>query len=129
LLTHLVGQSRLIVTSRYLPAELTPLPPAVREWQLGEFSEAAFLKFLWREPLVERRYRAGELLLLHELVPTATIIALLINPTSPNAETQSREMQAAARTFGLQLDIVHASADATSIRCSQLWSNCGLGGS
>ena len=49
--------------------------------------------------------------LLHELVPTATIIALLINPTSPNAETQSREMQAAARTFGLQLHIVHASAE------------------
>jgi putative ABC transport system substrate-binding protein len=49
--------------------------------------------------------------LLHELVPTATVIALLINPTSPNAETQSREMQAAARTFGLQLHIVHASAE------------------
>jgi putative ABC transport system substrate-binding protein len=54
---------------------------------------------------------AKRLELLHELVPTATIIALLINPTSPNAETQSREMQAAARIFGLQLDIVHASAE------------------
>jgi hypothetical protein len=30
LLTHLVGQSRLIVTSRYLPGGLTPLPPRVR---------------------------------------------------------------------------------------------------
>jgi putative ABC transport system substrate-binding protein len=49
--------------------------------------------------------------LLHALVPAATIIALLINPTSPNAETQSREMQAAARTSGLQLNIVHASAE------------------
>jgi putative tryptophan/tyrosine transport system substrate-binding protein len=49
--------------------------------------------------------------LLHELVPMAAIIALLINPTSPNAETQSREMQAAARTLGLQLYIVYASTE------------------
>jgi ABC-type uncharacterized transport system substrate-binding protein len=49
--------------------------------------------------------------LLHELVPTATIMALLINPTTPSAETQSREMQAAARAFGLQLHILHASAE------------------
>ena len=61
LLTNLVGQSRLIVTSRYLPSELTTLPLKVREYQLSEFSEAAFLKFLWREPRVEQRYRRGEL--------------------------------------------------------------------
>jgi len=49
--------------------------------------------------------------LLHELVPTATVIALLINPTSPNAETQLTEMQAAARALGLQLHIVPASTE------------------
>ena len=49
--------------------------------------------------------------LLHELLPTATNIALLINPASPNAETQSREMEAAARASGLRLNIVHASAE------------------
>jgi putative ABC transport system substrate-binding protein len=46
--------------------------------------------------------------LLHELAPTATIIALLVNPTNPNAETQSRDLQAAARTLGLQAHVLHA---------------------
>ena len=49
--------------------------------------------------------------LLRELVPTATIIALLVNPTNPNAETLSRDMQAAARTLGLQLHVLHASTE------------------
>jgi putative ABC transport system substrate-binding protein len=47
--------------------------------------------------------------LMHELVPTATIMAVLLNPTYPSAETQSRGMQAAARTLGLQLHILRAS--------------------
>ena len=38
--------------------------------------------------------------LLHELVPTATIIALLVNPTYPDAETISRDLQAAAARSG-----------------------------
>jgi putative ABC transport system substrate-binding protein len=49
--------------------------------------------------------------LLHELVPTATIVAALVNPTNPNAEILSRELQAAARTLGLQLQVLHASAE------------------
>jgi len=49
--------------------------------------------------------------LLHELVPTATVMALLVNPTFPNAETQSRDLQAAARTLGLQAHILHASSE------------------
>jgi len=52
-----------------------------------------------------------QLELLHELVPTA-IIALLINPTSPAlAETESRDLQVAARSLGLQLHVVRASTD------------------
>ena len=47
--------------------------------------------------------------LMHELVPTATIMAVLLNPTYPSAETQSKGMQAAARTLGLQLHILRAS--------------------
>jgi putative ABC transport system substrate-binding protein len=31
--------------------------------------------------------------LVHELVPATTIIALLVNPTNPNAETQSASEQ------------------------------------
>jgi putative ABC transport system substrate-binding protein len=49
--------------------------------------------------------------LMHELVPTATIIALLVNLTNPNAETLSRDAQAAARTLGLQFHVLHASTD------------------
>jgi putative ABC transport system substrate-binding protein len=36
--------------------------------------------------------------LLREMVPTATIFALLVNPANPIAETLSRDVQAAART-------------------------------
>jgi putative ABC transport system substrate-binding protein len=49
--------------------------------------------------------------LLRELVPTATAMALLINPTIPNAEAQSRDLQAAARTLGLQLHVLRASTE------------------
>jgi putative tryptophan/tyrosine transport system substrate-binding protein len=50
--------------------------------------------------------------LLHELVPTATIIAQLVNPTNPTiAETLSRDAQTAARTLGLQLHVLHASTE------------------
>jgi ABC-type uncharacterized transport system substrate-binding protein len=50
--------------------------------------------------------------LLHTLVPTATTIAVLVNPADPaRAETITRNMQAAARNLGLQLQVLHASAD------------------
>jgi putative ABC transport system substrate-binding protein len=53
-----------------------------------------------------------QLEVLHELVPTATIIALLVNPTNPtNAETLSRDLQAAAHTLGLQLHVLQASTE------------------
>jgi len=52
-----------------------------------------------------------QLELLHQLVPTATIIALLVNPTSPYiAEYTTKDVQA-ARTLGLQLHVLHASAE------------------
>jgi putative ABC transport system substrate-binding protein len=50
--------------------------------------------------------------LLHDLVPTATVIAALVNPTDPaRAEITSRELQAAARTLGLQFHVLKASTD------------------
>jgi len=50
---------------------------------------------------------------LHELVPSATIMAALVNPTNPsNAEILSRDLQATARLLGLQLHLLHASNDA-----------------
>ena len=49
--------------------------------------------------------------LLHEVVPAATVIGLLVNPTSPNAEPQSRDLQAAARALGLEIHVLHATAE------------------
>jgi putative tryptophan/tyrosine transport system substrate-binding protein len=49
--------------------------------------------------------------LMHELVPMATTIAVLLNPTYPSAETQLRDMRAAARTLGLQVPVLRASND------------------
>ena len=49
--------------------------------------------------------------LLRELLPLATNIALLVNPTNPIAETSSRDIEAVARTLGLRLDVVEASTD------------------
>jgi putative ABC transport system substrate-binding protein len=47
-----------------------------------------------------------------ELLPTATSIALLLNPTSPNiVEPFLRALQPAARTLGLQLHVLNASTD------------------
>src|SRR5262245_9880383 len=48
--------------------------------------------------------------LLRELLPTATIIAVLINPTSPTfSDTFLRDLQPAARALGLQLHVLNAS--------------------
>ena len=48
--------------------------------------------------------------ILREVVPTATVVAVLINPTSPTADLQMRNLQAAAHALGLQLHVLHASA-------------------
>jgi putative ABC transport system substrate-binding protein len=50
--------------------------------------------------------------LLHELVPAVDSLALLVNPTSPAlAETQSKNLQVAARALGLRLHSLQASTD------------------
>jgi putative ABC transport system substrate-binding protein len=53
---------------------------------------------------------AKRLDLLHELVPRATVIAVLVNPTDPAAtESETRHLQDAVRSLGLQLHILPAS--------------------
>ena len=47
--------------------------------------------------------------LLHELVPTVAVIGLLVNPTNPRAEPETRNLQDAASSLGLQLRILPAS--------------------
>jgi putative ABC transport system substrate-binding protein len=54
---------------------------------------------------------AKRLELLHDVLPKATIMALLVNPNNPNAESQSKSTQAAARTLGLQLHVLNASTE------------------
>ena len=50
--------------------------------------------------------------LLHELVPTASVMALLVNPADGDlAAVYTREVQAAARTLGVELHILNASTE------------------
>jgi putative ABC transport system substrate-binding protein len=54
---------------------------------------------------------AKRLDLLHQLVPKATTIAYLMNPSSPNAEHQMPEVQTAAQSLGLQLHVLKATGE------------------
>jgi putative ABC transport system substrate-binding protein len=55
--------------------------------------------------------RAGKRLeLLHELMPTATVFALLVNPRHPTAEAQAQDAFSAAGKMGLRINVIHASA-------------------
>lgn len=49
--------------------------------------------------------------LMHELVPSASVIALLVNPNNPQADTQFADVEAASRKFGQRLVILKASTD------------------
>ena len=58
--------------------------------------------------LVEKR-----LALLHELVPAAARVAVLVNPTDPvRTESTTKDVEAAARTIGLQIRVLNASTSA-----------------
>jgi putative tryptophan/tyrosine transport system substrate-binding protein len=50
--------------------------------------------------------------LAQELVPTATVIAVLVNPTDPLADFEVRDAQAAALTLGVKLQVLRASTEA-----------------
>jgi putative ABC transport system substrate-binding protein len=54
---------------------------------------------------------AKQLELLHEIKPTAILIAYLLNPDNPNAETDVRQAQAAAHTLGVKLVVVNARSE------------------
>src|SRR5262249_13464308 len=50
--------------------------------------------------------------LLHELVPTAAVMALLVNPRNATlAETTTKETQAAAHSLGLELQVLNAKTE------------------
>jgi len=52
-----------------------------------------------------------QLELLHQLVPAVAIMAVLINPILPAAESQARDLQAAAGKLGIDLHVLHASTE------------------
>ena len=54
---------------------------------------------------------AKRLGLLHELVPSATSVAVLVNPARPGVDAQVAQAQEAARALGLQLHILRASSE------------------
>jgi putative ABC transport system substrate-binding protein len=47
--------------------------------------------------------------LLHDLLPTATAVGFLMNPSNPTAPTQVKDVQAAAGAIGLRIHVVAAS--------------------
>src|SRR5437870_2565201 len=51
---------------------------------------------------------AKRLELLHQLVPKASVIAMIMNPANTFAEPRARKVQEAARSFGLQLHVLRA---------------------
>ena len=64
---------------------------------------------------------AKRLQLLHEAIPTAAVIAALINPTSANlAEIQSRDLRAAARVLTLQLHVLETTTAGAFSRANEL---------
>jgi putative tryptophan/tyrosine transport system substrate-binding protein len=54
---------------------------------------------------------AKRLGLLRDLLPTATLIAVLLNPSYAGFEVQSRDVQEAANALGLKIHILHASSE------------------
>ena len=54
---------------------------------------------------------AKKLELLHELLPAATTIALLVNPTNVLTESENKGVQDAARSLGLHMHVLNASTE------------------
>src|SRR3954452_4051154 len=48
---------------------------------------------------------------MHELLPSAATFAVVVNPTSPTANLQLRDLQAAANTLGVQIQVLYASTE------------------
>jgi putative ABC transport system substrate-binding protein len=54
---------------------------------------------------------AKRLELVSEAVPTAAVLGLLVNPRNPNAEADTRDLQAAAQALGRRLQVLTAGTD------------------
>ena len=49
--------------------------------------------------------------IVHELLPTATVVALLVNPMEPSTDREIIDVQAAARLLGLQFHVLRATSE------------------
>jgi putative ABC transport system substrate-binding protein len=54
---------------------------------------------------------AKRLELMSEAVPTAAVLALLVNPNNPNAEPDTRDLEVAAQALGRRLLVLNASTE------------------
>jgi putative tryptophan/tyrosine transport system substrate-binding protein len=62
--------------------------------------------------LTVKTLAAKGLELLHELIPQARVIGLMVNPTNPTgAESQKKEVLSYAPTFGLEMHVLNASSE------------------
>ncbi len=50
-----------------------------------------------------------QLELLHELVPQAAVVGIIVNPSNPNIDFELSELQSAAQKIGVQLAVHRAS--------------------
>ena len=57
------------------------------------------------------RWETKRLGLLHELIPGASVVAALINPSQHDAPAQADEVTEAARVLGLKLHVVYAGSE------------------
>src|SRR5262249_1895692 len=62
-------------------------------------------------PLLVDVVGAEPLGLLREIVPAATLIAVLLHPSWPTFETQLNDVQEAARAIGQQIHVLHANTE------------------
>ena len=69
---------------------------------------------------------AKRLEVLHEAVPSAPVIGLLVNATFSDVETQLSDLPAAAGVLGLRTTVVNASSERDSTRPSRPLSNSAL---
>ena len=53
---------------------------------------------------------AKKLGLLHDLLPRVAVVGVLLNPNSPTADAQAKDLQLAGRALGLKIQIVNASS-------------------
>jgi len=122
LAADLVNRKVLVIAAAYLPAALaakaaTSTIPIV--FISGVDPVAAGLVDSLRRPggnltglsNFNTSLTAKRLELLHEIVPRASTIAVLVNPKSPASQTIDAGAEAAAQALGLQLEVLAASSE------------------